>query len=238
MRFITRLSSWGAVTLLLVLPFTGSAQWDKKPYSEWSQKETQKMLDDSPWGKTQVVTDASRMFDTGRRLDSGQSRIAETSQLNFRIRFFSAKPIRQAVSRYIELQQKDKMSDQMASQLNTLASADFPDYVIITVLFDADNATSIIERASALFNKLTTSQLKNSTYLLVKGGQRVFLQEYQAPRRDGLGARFVFPRMIDGNPLITPESGEVQFYTELGGVTTLNMRYKVKEMMHQGKLEY
>ena len=238
MKNANRLSPRLAVALLLAIPLAVSAQWDKKPYKEWSEKETQKLLDDSPWGKTQVLTDTSRMFDTGRRLDSGQSRIADTPQLNFRIRFFSAKPMRQAISRYIELQQKEKLNDQMAAQLNALANADFPDYVIVTVLFDAENATSLIERASALFNKLTTAQLKNNTYLLVKGGQRVFLHEYQSPRRDGLGARFVFPRAIDGKPLVTPESGEVQFYSELAGAATLNMRYKVKDMVYQGKVEY
>ena len=44
--------------------------------------------------------------------------------------------------------------------------------------------------------------------------------------------------MPDGKPFITPEVGEVLFYLEPLGAVVLNMRYKVKEMMYDGKLEY
>jgi hypothetical protein len=112
----------------------------------------------------------------------------------------------------------------------------------------------MLQDARALLQKLTTTTIKNNTYLLTKEGQRVFLQEYQAPRNDGLGARFVFPRLVDGKPFITPDSGEILFHADLGGGSrlnstlpnsdaarnafTLNTRYKVKDMMYDGKLEY
>src|SRR6267143_2601573 len=88
--------------LLLLFPIAVSAQWQKKPYTEWSEKEALNVLNNSPWGQTQTVADTSKMFDTGRTLASGESRVAEVPQTNFRIRFFSAKPIRQAISRLVE----------------------------------------------------------------------------------------------------------------------------------------
>jgi len=71
--------------------------------------------------------------------------------------------------------------------------------------------------AATLLDRQTTAQLKSGTYLSVSGGQRVFLQEYQAPRKDGLGARFIFPKMEDGKPFVTFESGEILFHSELNG---------------------
>jgi hypothetical protein len=49
----------------------------------------------------------------------------------------------------------------------------------------------------------------------LKDGRHVFLQEYQPPRNDGLGARFIFPRLIDDKPYNTAESGEIHFVSEL-----------------------
>ena len=38
--------------LLLGHPMSLSAQWNKKPYTEWSEKEATKLLNDSPWCQT------------------------------------------------------------------------------------------------------------------------------------------------------------------------------------------
>ncbi len=68
MRIFKRSSIMSLLALLIVFASSGSAQWDKKPYSEWSEKETEKVLNDSPWGQTQTYVDTSRMFDRNRRL--------------------------------------------------------------------------------------------------------------------------------------------------------------------------
>lgn len=249
-RIIIRfLCAPAALAFLVLCPILASAQWDKKPYLEWSEKETMKLLNDSPWGQTQTYTDTSRMFDRNRRLDSGESRIAEVNDVIFRIRFLSAKPIRQAIARYMDIQHKGEMNEQLTNKLNAFAAADFPDFIIVTVQLESAQANRDIQAATAVLQSLTTSELKNNTYLLAKGGERLFLHEYQPPRNDGLGARFVFPRTVDGKPYLTPETSEVLFYTELNSRFVpsnrnerkplfLSTRYKVKDMVYQGKLEY
>ncbi|HLG15117.1 MAG TPA: hypothetical protein VJH03_11530 [Blastocatellia bacterium] len=234
-----------AMVLSFAFVVTASAQLEKKSYEQWSEKEATQLLNDSPWCQTQAVTDTSKMFDTNRRLDSGQTRVADVTTVNFRIRFFSAKPVRQAMSRSIELKQKGQVSEQMAAQLKALATADITDYIMVTVTVDAPNPSQALTDATSVLLKLNTAVLKNNTYLLVKGGQRLFISEYQPPRRDGFGARFVFPRVVDGNPFITPESGEVQFFSDLNNEfrmenkpVTLSTRFKAKDMMFDGKLEY
>lgn len=226
--------SWFALTL--VCPFSLSAQWNKKPYAEWSEKETTKVLNDSPWGQTQAVTDTTQM--TGQaRANSSQSRIADVFNVNIRIRFLSAKPVRQAISHLMEMKNRERISPQLAAQLKAFAAADFPDYIVITATAEADKASGLLQQTQAAFYKLTTNELKNNTYLLA-GGQRLFIKEYQPPGKDGLGARYIFPRLVDGKPFITPETSDVLFHSEPGGSPALNMRYKVKEMMFDGKLEY
>ncbi len=75
-------------------------------------------------------------------------------------------------------------------------------------------------------------------YLETKNGQRVFLADYKAPIKDGLGAKFIFPRTLEEKPFITEDSGYLRFYSELGKDIKLNMRFKVAELNYEGKLAY
>src|SRR5215475_2451959 len=212
MKVINRVAT--SLAFCMVCSLVARAQWEKKPYAEWSEKEAQKLLNDSPWGQTQVISDTSQMFGN-ESMSSGASRVANVFHVNFRIRFLSAKPMRQAISRVMELKQKGAVDERLASQLRAFAAADFPDYVVITVLCDSDQPNMRLQEATALLNNRSTADLKNNTFLELKDGRRVFLQEYKPPRNDGLGARFVFPRLIDGKPYIAAESGEIHFVSDL-----------------------
>ena len=88
------------------------------------------------------------------------------------------------------------------------------------------------------FADATTSSLKNSTHLAAKGGKRLALQDYKAPINDGLGAKFIFPRTLDGKPFVTADCGELHFYTEMAKFIRVNVRFKVTEMALNGTLEY
>jgi hypothetical protein len=83
-----------------------------------------------------------------------------------------------------------------------------------------------------------TGTLKNSTYLERNDGKRVFLEEYVPPGKDGFGARFIFPRIVDERPFLSTEFNDVRFVSEIGTSIKLNMRFKVSDMMMDGKLEY
>lgn len=249
----------GALAVMLACPLFVTGQLNKKPYTEWSEKETLKLLNDSPWAQTQAVTDTSRQSSTTRSGSGSTTAIADIINVNFRVRFFSAKPTRQAIARFMELQQRGNLPEQTAAQLKGLAAADFPDYVIVTVTAESDKPSNMLQAANAALYKLTTNELKNDTYLVVKDGRRLFLKEYQPPRKDGLGARFIFPRLVEGEPFISERSGEILFHTDLSGGSvldattpnrdvsgrtaaqlgfTINTRYKVKDMIFDGKLEY
>ena len=240
-----------AVVLCSIIAF---GQYDKKPYLEWSENEANKIMNDSPWSQTHTLTDTSKAFNTSRGRRTAASTASNVVTVNFRIRFLSSHPVRQAISR-LALLHDNKIPEQMLGRLKALAEAPFPDYVVVAVTTDSDRGSDMLTQANETLQRATTAVLINKTYLITNTGQRVYLKEYQAPRNDGFGARFIFPRIIDGKEMLTAGNGEVVFHTEMGGgsdlnsgVTTsdtangygftLHTRYKVKEMMFNGKLEY
>jgi hypothetical protein len=243
-----------ATAALLACSFIAFAQYDKKPYIEWSEKEATKIMNDSPWSQTHTLTDTSKAFNTSRGKRTATSTASAVVAVNFRVRFLSSHPVRQAITR-LALLHDNKIPEQMLGRLKALAEAPFPDYVVVAVTTDSDRGSDMLTQANEALRTATTAVLANKTYLIATTGQRIYLKEYQPPRNDGFGARFIFPRIIDGKEMLTAGNGEVVFHTEVGGgsdlnsgVTTsdtatgygftLHTRYRVKEMMFNGKLEY
>jgi hypothetical protein len=239
---------------VLVCSFIAFAQYDNKPYVEWTEKEATKIMNDSPWSQTHTLTDTSKAFNTSRGRRTATSTASSVVAVNFRVRFLSSHPVRQAITR-LALLHDAKIPEQMLGRLKALAEAPFPDYVVVAVTADSDRGSDMLTQANETLRRATTAVLANKTYLITNTGQRVYLKEYQPPRNDGFGARFIFPRIIDGREMLSAGNGEVVFHTEMGGgselnsgVTTsdtalgygftLHTRYKVKEMVFNGKLEY
>lgn len=237
-----------------VILLTASAYAQKaKPWTEWSEKEAEKILNDSGWGQTQTEgdtattqpasTSAITSTTLARREDSNTSAAArvesgekkDVPSVHFRVRLMSAKPIRAAFVRMVELQ--GASAEKMAA-LRTFIDREFADYIVVTVSMDGTDR----KRMGSVIQELTNGgeeALKTTTYLERKDGKRVALMAYRAPDpADGLGAKFVFPRMVDGKPFLDASSGEVRFGTELGKVVKIYRRFKVSEMMYDGKLEY
>lgn len=232
-----------ALLFLCLSVFFGvvSAQKKIKPVSEWSEKDAAKLLDDSPWAHTQTETDTSEMFfspttqgGSGPGTSRGQQGATnQATNVNFRIRLLSAKPIRQAFARAISAKQP-----QMAEPLKAFVDRDFNEFIVVSVTYDSTDQR-YSGPAMQLFNSANTGVLKNKTFLEVKGGQRMFLSQYQAPSQDGLGAKFIFPRMHEDKPFVSSESGgELRFYSEFSANIKLNMRFKLADMIYEGKLEY
>ena len=264
----------GLIFMVLFGP-VATAQKQLKPWTEWSKKDAEKILNDSPWGQTQVETDTSEMVftpttqtgggDSASRREQGATN--QATSVKFRICWLSARPIRQALARQTELE-----SGSLNEQLRFFAEGPSGKRTVIAVSFEASDRR-FGGKVMQAFNSANTGVLKNSTYLERKDGQRIFLQEYVPPQQNRLGvALFIFPRVVGEQPLLTAESGSVRFHSEyedrtsidealnpvgqnssrqstqgpLGGTKQsespykfkLDMRFKVAEMVYNGKLEY
>ncbi|HSB10184.1 MAG TPA: hypothetical protein VLM38_11920 [Blastocatellia bacterium] len=241
MKLSKRILIPGIPGLLLVFSLTTAAQWDKKPYEQWSDKDALKVLNDSPWGKTWTYTSPVTLYKgpvTGRQGVGNQTtdRPVDATHVHFRVRFFSAKPIRQAISRRIELKQKP--NDELSDMLKNLVAGEFGEYIVVTMLVESTETGENANQANGLLYGRGNADLITNTYLETKGGKRVFLKEYQKPQKDGFGARFLFPRLVGDQPFISEASEEIHFHTELSSNYKPDLRFKIKDMMYQGKLEY
>ncbi|HET6976818.1 MAG TPA: hypothetical protein VFI24_10875 [Pyrinomonadaceae bacterium] len=237
------------VLLAVVVAETATGQKQSQSWKEWSKKDAEKILNDSPWGHLQVDTDLSEMFfqpttdgrTSGGRAPNANSRLEQgatnqATSMTYGIRFFSARPVRRAFIRMIQLQQRNLEPDVVA-RMNNFAEFTSEDAIIIAVTIEGTDKRSL-GKAMQIIESAATGTLKNSTYLERNDGKRLFLDQYAPPGKDGFGARFIFPRMVDEKPFLTTDFNDVRFVAEFGTSIKLNMRFKVSDMMLDGKLEY
>ena len=241
--------TFSILLLATAITFTSNAQQKLKPWQEWSRKDAETILNDSSWGKTQVETDTTEMMFRPQLAPdprSGKSnadpvrdeRGGATNQatdIKYRVRFLSAKPIRQAFARIIALDQPSE-DPKVKQYMDDFVERKFDKWIAVTVNFESRDQR-FSGKAIQAFGGATTGSLKNNTYLERKDGKRIYLHIYQPPSADGLGAKFIFQRIIDERPFLNSESGEVRFVSEIPTVN-LNIRFKVADMMYDGKLEY
>jgi len=244
MLIMIRKASFCLIAALLAM--TVLAQKQYKPYLEWTESEAKKMLDNSPWGRSQIDTDTSEMFykpdtvtATGPSSNLNRAANGATNQatsVNYRVRLLSARPIREAFARTIELEQKAP-NPQLSANLKNFVEGGFADYIVVAVTFDTkDPRFANLPRQA--FGAAVLATLKSNTYLDRNDGKRLFLADYRPPSADGMGAKYIFPKNVDGKPFLSLDFSQVRFYSEVSKKVKIDVRFKVSDMMYNGKLEY
>jgi len=261
--------------LIAVLSAGATAQKQFKPWTVWDKNDVEKILNDSAWGQTQIETDTSEMFftpttqvgagDSANRREQGATN--QATSVKFRIRWLSAKPIREALVRQEQLN-----TGKMSEQLQFFAAGPSYTRIVIAVTFETADQRFGGKLLQA-FGSANMGVLQNSTYLELKNGKRIFLQQYVPPKDNLLGAAlFVFPRNAEGKPLLTADTVGVRFHSEYENKTALDsslnppgqtsrptnstsnsrvanqadnafkfkldMRFKIPDMIYHGALEY
>jgi hypothetical protein len=238
--------------LLLALLTTSALAQKPKPWTEWTEKEAIKILNDSGWGQTQTETKeagpspssaitsvmapgaANRNLSNAGRDESGQPK-ADTS-VRFRGRLLSAKPVRAAFARMLLLM-KQQPDEQLTAQLDGFVNRDFADYVVVALNVEGADQR-MVSGAMQLLSAATADTLKDKVYLERKDGKKLVLTDYRPPGPDGMGAKFVFMRKLEGQPFLTADSDSVKFVALFNEKVKLNLRYKVSDMLYEGNLEY
>ena len=237
-------------TLLLALCASSAIAQKSKPWTDWSEKEAAKILNDSAWGQTQTEGEESRPDQTSaitqvaapRAANSQLSREGEAPKtepsrvVKYRMRFLSAKPVRGAFARILLLK-KAEVDENLSTQLQGFVERDFSDYVVVVVTAEAADER-LVRPVTQFLTTATADVLKDKVYLERKDGKRLTLAEYRPPGPDGMGAKFIFMRTLEGQPFLTAESDNVRFFAQINEKMKLNVKYKVSEMMYEGKLEY
>ena len=254
-----------AVLVAAAVAAGAEAQRLSKPWTEWTKKDAEKVLNDSPWGQTQVETDTSEMFYTpttqgqasgqtsgrgaaaagasaaaagsGQSLGSGRAVEGALNQ-STSVKFFVRWLSAKPIRQAMAREVALREGGQLTPALRAFVDSPSDKRAVIAVTFESSDQR-FGGKVMQTFNTATTATLKNSTYVERKDGQRVFLTEYVPPQHNALGAAmFVFPRTYREGPLLTPESGEVRFVSEFSKSLKLDMKFKVSEMIYGGRLEY
>ena len=236
---------------LVVLMFACLALAQKeKPWTEWTKKDVEKTLNDSAWGQTQTEGGSGASQSTSgavtqvaapRASDRELSRQGESGEgkpvayVKYHVRFLSAKPVRAAFARLVLLA-KAEPDQALTTQLQGFIDRDFSDYIVVSVgveVGDQKMAGPIMQA----FSTANSEALQKTVYLERKDGKKLFLMDYRPPVEDGMGAKFIFKRAVDGQPFLS-ENDSVRFVAQLNERMKLDTRYKLSNMLYDGKLEY
>jgi len=213
--------------------------WLEKPFTKWNKKETEKVLNNSPWADSMTFSEpapvissttprSATMGDTGERMDVYRI---------FRVRFLSARPVRMALSRWNWIAKEGDKADGADEGNRKFVDTSFPNEIVLSLEAETNARRSAAEVAK-LLSSLTLARLKPGTYLQSPGGKKNYIMDYVPPSPDGLGAKLVFARTMDGAPFITEESGTLRFVSEISDRYKLNLQFKLEKMSFDGKLEY
>lgn len=210
-----------------------------KPWTEWSQKDAEKILNSSAWGQSQMRGEAppSLTIPSGSGTQATRQGPAPLPPEVFvRARFITAKPIREGFASRLRHSHPSPTAE-LDKELQTIIDNGFGDFIIVAVNVDGRNPATVGGTLQGL-RKLDVSQLAGKVYLERKDGKRLPVIDYRSPVADDMGGKFVFARSLDGAPFLTPESGSVRFVMNLSGNLKLNLKFDIPKMMYDGKLEY
>jgi hypothetical protein len=229
-----------ALLLVAVSPVSGKDFWEKKDYKEWSKNECNKMLQDSPWAKTYKITRPGLM-------SRGADYTGEDPYVQYNVRLRSAFPIRQAMVRMAQIENKyDKLTPEQKKQFDESAKAyfttDYSNIVLVSIEYGT-NQQAEIANLIRYWQTQTTELLQSTTYLIGAGDMKIPLQQYIPGQGATQEFQFIFPRQYEGKPVLTPsdKSLKLEFeYPASGGQSggQALIEFKVDKMMIGEELIY
>jgi hypothetical protein len=250
----------------LLLPVPGSAQgfWAKKPFDQWSKNDCKKMLEDSPWALTESSVNV--VFETVAGTGGGGGSLNEASrranedirteatgreantEVRYTARLLSALPVRQALVRQQQLEQKyDSMTPEQKQKFDQQAQAflqqQFPEHIVVLVAFSSNVVTR--DRQMATYWQQQRLETVRENFQITGSAKRIVRPVAFTPPSPGANQmQLVFPRTVDGEPLVGPEDNSLVLeFTPppVGNETSakkIKLEFKVKKMLLDGKLVY
>lgn len=215
---------------------TSAKEFWEQPFEKWNRKQVNAILNGSPWAHDQTLAVPVGGKDAGIQ---GEKEIFAT----FTVRFFSAQPVREAYVRMMQIMNKyDEMTadqrEAFRARTSRALKLDVSDRVIVAVEF-ASNLPQMNRDMKQFFDTARTDTLKQRVYLISQRLGRVELREYFPPSPDGTGAKFIFPRQVNGTAVVQPEDKEVNFEFYVSVVNQkLLVNFRVDKMLYRDGLSY
>ncbi len=235
---MARLAFQCAFIIAVLFSFTAAADkkefWEEKPFGEWTEKEVDKMLKNSPWAKSIVLSTGATSAGSGSSRGggggeeggpvggggvSGPERMAPKAVITW-----YARPIREALARRMELQEVKDARERADKLLNR------PDSPFYDLLITGWGPSGRESRTEAL------QKLKEEAYLQTKQKEKLRVAEVLPPANASDPLVLRFARAADGVPVLDLADKEVTLVIKMRN-NTLRVVFKFAEMVVNSKLE-
>jgi len=223
---------WAPVSLLLAL---ASALPAEQAVPNWPMAKAVEILNSSPWARHETFTRVIGGVGSGV---SGEKEIFDT----FYVRFLSARPIREAFARLQQIQYGyDRLDGESKLRFDALLRSglqlDVDRWIVVAVSFRSNDPNEE-SAARRFFQKETAETLKRKAFLATEDFPQIPVAAYFPPREEGVGAKFVFPRTINGAPVVSRTGKKIVF--ELldvpGAEPKLRASFTIRDMLVDGNL--
>jgi len=200
------------VTLLALPASLGGSPWDKPP-EKWNQTDVYRILEDSPWCPAELKLEAKG---TSRQIDSQTGMVADSPiasleanpvpdvqvsrtkpQSAIPVLWWSSKTVRLAEQRLLQLRNP-------SAPATPLRADDLPDYVIV---IEGGEPLRILHDAKEDLHDTVFLELPDGNSLDFSSVQFVERTDNAEPH-----VEFHFPRQVDGQPTLDPDSDRVIFH--------------------------
>ncbi|HXN23590.1 MAG TPA: hypothetical protein VOA41_12690 [Candidatus Dormibacteraeota bacterium] len=243
-----RLTLLLAVGLALTSPTLGQGPWAKKDWKKWSKDECKSIQEDSPWAQRWTEADV-KMANFATRT-SGTEGVGSESQLAvyYIMQFRSALPVRQALVREVLIQNRYDQMDPKQKEAVEKQTADFlnrkyDDVVVVHVLYGSNVPEYNRDLATFWQTHYPEGTVPQEAFLNAPRGQKVTPLRLISHKSGAQEFELVFPRMIDGKPLLEPgdKTMSVEFASPSVGEiksSRVFVEFKIAKMMVNGQLVY
>jgi len=232
-----------------------------RPYKEWTKQDVTRLLNDSPWAKTQTVRIAAKRQmrsvagqvsatpgSEGPLPTDGKAALGgaeEAIDYSFTVRLRSALPIREAIVRLVQLDANyDRMQATEKKSLDAqtrelLGCLECVDHYVISVGFGSTNSQGV-DPIYNWFRGQSVESLKKYIYIQNDRGDRRDLAAFISPRVPGDEAFFLFARKDkQGKPLLNVDHKKLLFrMSDANANSVTNFNLDVSRMVVNGRVEF
>jgi hypothetical protein len=236
--------------------------WEQKPYTEWGEKEVDKLLKNSPWAKTVTLAGMSQGREMspgiggdeggggfgGQRTGGGDAggmgeggggmRGGGGGRGNRGGGGMQGGVLPSVVIAWNSQPVRQALARRLQLR-NAEASQEQVDRLL--KFGSADTIEFLIlggfgGRGMSSANPDMLKRMKDETYLAKKSKEKIPLQNVLLPQGPGQPLILSFPRTVDGKPAVSLDDKEIEVVTRVGG-STIRTRFKLAEMTVKGQLE-
>jgi hypothetical protein len=218
--------------------------WLKKDYRQWLESECRYLLQESPWAKSYVLSQAHiELIEATPSTDRGRER---NPRIEYHVQLRSALPLRQALLRLAQLRADyDDMfpEEQLGfdSEMTQVLGVGPKDVVIIHVTY-ATNVPLWDRELDRYWRNQSTETLRNSTWLIGREGQRAPLNQFIKGAGEPPGFVLLFPRRLNGEDLVGPGDKRLALkfvHPSVGEASRrILVQFPVKKMLIDGVVAY